>query len=50
MRFVRMTLAAAGRLFELSRIRRLMVVAATVLATTLGVLLAAVVAVAVGLG
>jgi hypothetical protein len=49
MRFVRMALAAAGSLFELSRLTRLMVVAATVLATTVAVLLAAFVAVAVGL-
>jgi hypothetical protein len=49
MRVLRAVLATAGSVFELSRLVRLMAVAATVLATTVAVLLAAFVAVAVSL-
>jgi hypothetical protein len=49
MRFVRMAWAAAGSLFEFSRIARLTGMTATVLAATVAVLLASFVAVAVGL-
>lgn len=49
MRFIRRVLAAAGRVFELSRLVRLMTLAATVIATTAAVVMAAFLAVAVGL-